>query len=81
MKKLLIASTLTAAALMAAPLFAQSDPKPAQPAATEGCPMAGTAGNREARHAEMQARMQAMHAQMGERHGRGGQGTQGGHQH
>lgn len=36
-------------------------------AATEGCPMAGAVGNREARH----ARMQAMHAGMGTHEGRG----------
>jgi len=71
MKKLLIAATLSAAAIAATPLLAQTDQKPAQTAATEGCAMGGEHGNREARHAQMQARMQAMHAQMGSHEGRG----------
>lgn len=71
MKKLLIAATLSAAALAAAPLLAQTGDKPAQAAATEGCATGGEHGNREARHAQMQARMQAMHAQMGSHEGRG----------
>jgi hypothetical protein len=65
MKKLLIAATLTAAAVAATPLLAQTGEKPAQTAATEGCPMGDGQGDREARHAQMQARMQAMHAGMG----------------
>jgi hypothetical protein len=82
MKKLLIAATLSAAALAAAPLFAQTDQKPADTAATEGCAMGGQAGNREARHAQMQARMQAMHAGMGNHEGRGPRrGGQEEHQH
>ena len=80
MKKLLIAATLTAAAIGATPLLAQqaeSKQKPAQTAATEGCAMGGEHGNREARHAQMQARMQQMHARMGSHEGRGqGHGTQ-----
>jgi len=79
MKKLLIAATLTAAAIGATPLLAQqaeSKQKPAQTAATEGCAMGGEHGNREARHAQMQA----MHAQMGSHEGRGqGHGMQGEH--
>jgi hypothetical protein len=71
MKKLLIAATLTAAAVAAMPLLAQTGEKPAQTAATEGCPMAGETGNRAERHAQMQARMQAMHAGMGTHEGRG----------
>ena len=71
MKKLLIAATLAAAAVAATPLLAQTDQKPAQTAATEGCPMGGQAGDREARHAQMRAQMQAMHAQMGSHEGRG----------
>ena len=77
MKKLLIAATLSAAAVAATPLLAQTEQKPAQADATEGCAMRGEHGNREARHAQMQARMQAMHAQMGSHEGRGqGHGTQ-----
>jgi hypothetical protein len=79
MKKLLIAATLAAAAVVATPLAAQTGEKPAQAAATEGCPMAGEHGNRAERHAQMQARMAAMHAQMGEHQGRG-QGRQRGHE-
>ena len=81
MKKLLIAATLSAGAVAATPLLAQTDQKPAQTTATEGCAMGGEHGNREARHAQMQARMQAMHAQMGSHEGRGhGRGAQGEHQ-
>jgi len=82
MKKLLIAATLTAVALGATPLLAQQagDKKPAATAATDGCPMTGGHGNRTERHAEMQARMQAMHANMGSHEGRD-RGTQGEHQH
>jgi hypothetical protein len=65
MKKLLIAATLAAAAVTATPLLAQTAETPAQTAATEGCPMGAGPGNREARHAQMQAQMQAMHAGMG----------------
>lgn len=75
MKKLLIAATLTAAAVAATPLLAQqAGDKPAATATTETCPMAGGHGNRAERHAQMQARMAAMHAQAGERHGGGGRG-------
>ena len=81
MKKLLIAATLSAAAFAASPLFAQTESKPAQPAATEGCPMGGGHANREARHAQMQAHMQAMHAGMGSHEGRGnGRGEHSEHQ-
>lgn len=73
MKTLLIAATLGAAAIAATPLLAQTGEsgKPAQTAATEGCPMGAGPGDREARHAQMQARMQAMHAGMGTHEGRG----------
>ena len=84
MKKLLIAATLTAAVLGATPLLAQQtgEKKPAPAAATEGCPMAGEHGNRTERRAEMQKRMQEMHARMGSHEGRAqGRGTQGEHQH
>ena len=75
MKKLLFAATLAAAAVAATPLLAQQATD--KPAATEGCPMGAGPGNREARHAEMQARMQAMHTSMGTHEGRGpGRGTQ-----
>ena len=81
MKKLLIAATLTAAAIAATPLLAQqTGDKPAQTATTEGCPMAGEHGTRMERRAEMQKRMQEMHARMGSHEGRG-RGTQGEHQH
>ena len=81
MKKLLIAATLTAAVVAATPLLAQqTGDKPAGTAATETCPMAGEQGNRAQRHAQMQARMQEMHARMGTHEGRG-RGTQGEHQH
>ena len=82
MKKLIIAATLTAAALGAAPLLAQQDAekKAAQTAATEDCPMAGEHGNRGERRTEMHKRMQEMHATMGSHEGRGrDQGT--GHEH
>jgi hypothetical protein len=62
---------LSAAAIAATPLLAQTGDKPAQTAATEGCAMGGEHGNREARHAQMQAHMQTMHAQMGSHEGRG----------
>lgn len=83
MKKLLIAATLSAAALAATPLLAQqTGEKPAQTAATEGCPMAGAHGNRGERRAEMQKHMQEMHAHMGSHEDRGqGRGSQGEHQH
>ena len=83
MKKLLIAATLAAAAVAAAPLFAQQtgEKKPAPAAATEGCPMAGEHGNRTERRAEMQKRMQEMHARMGSHEGRSqDRGTHGEHQ-
>ena len=66
----MIAATLSAAAFAAAPLLAQTDQKPAQTAATEGCPMTGEHGNRAERRAEMQKRMQEMHARMGSHEGR-----------
>jgi len=74
MKKLLIAATLATTALAATALMA--DPGHGrgqrQAGASEGCPTAGAQqGNREARHAEMQARRAAMQAQMGGGHGRG----------
>ena len=85
MKKLLIAATLTAAALGATPLLAQQagEKKPAQTAATEGCPMAGEHGNRGEHRAEMQKRMREMHARMGSHEGRGQRrgGMQEEHQH
>ena len=81
MKKLLIAVTLTAAALAATALLAQqAGDQPAGTAATETCPMAGEHGNRTERRAEMQKHMQEMHARMGSHEGRG-RGTQGEHQH
>jgi len=81
MKKLLIAATLAAAAVAATPLLAQqTGDKPAGTAATETCPMAGEHGNRTERRAEMQKRMQEMHARMGSHEGRG-RGTQVEHQH
>ena len=79
MKKLFIAATLSAAAVAATPLLAQTEQKPAQTAATEGCAMGGEhRGNHEERRAEMQKRMQEMHARMGSHEGRGqGRSTQG----
>lgn len=83
MKKLLIAATLAAAAVAATPLLAQqTGDKPAGTAATEGCPMTGQHGNRAERRAEMQKRMQEMHASMGSHEARGpARGAQGEHQH
>ena len=83
MKKLLIAATLAAAAVAATPLLAQqSGDKPAGTAATEGCPMAGEHGATTERRAEMQKRIQEMHARMGSHEGRGqGRGTQDEHRH
>ena len=83
MKKLLIAATLAAAAVAATPLLAQqTGDKPAGTAATETCPMAGQHGARAERRAEMQKRMQEMHASMGTYEGRGPRrGTQDEHQH
>jgi len=71
MKKLLIATTLTVAALAATPLLAQqaSDKKPAPAAATEGCPMMGATGKHAERHAAMQTHMREMHAGMGSHEG------------
>ena len=81
MKKLLIAATLAAAAVAATPLLAQqAADKPADTAATETCPMAGAHGATTERRAEMQKRMQEMHARMGSHEGRG-HGMQGEHQH
>jgi hypothetical protein len=80
MKKLLIAATLAAAAFGATSLMADPGHQHGQrqAGATENCPMAGEQGNRAERHAQMQARMAAMHAQAGERHGRGGGAGHGG---
>jgi len=82
MKKLLIAATLTAAAVAATPLIAQqTGDQPAGTTATETCPMAGEHGTRAERRAEMQKRMQEMHARMGSHEGRGqGHDTPLGHQ-
>ena len=81
MKKLLIAATLTAAAVAATPLPAQqTGDKPAATAATETCPMAGQHGNRAERRAEMQKHMQEMHASMGSHESRA-RGAQDEHQH
>ena len=79
MKKLLIAATLTTAALGATPLLAQqaTEKKPGQAAATESCPAAGEHANRVERHAEMRKRMREMHARMGPHEG-GGHGRRGG---
>ena len=79
MKKLLIAATLAATALGATSLMADPGHQRGQRqgAAAAGCPMAeqgqGTdrTAQREERHAQMQARMQAMHAGMGSHEGRG----------
>jgi len=85
MKKLLIAATLSAAALGTTSLMA--DPGhargPRQAGATENCPMAGNQGDRTERRAEMQKRMQEMHARMGTHEHRGqGRGAQDGqHRH
>lgn len=88
MKKLLIAATLTAAALGATSLLADTGHQRGQHQAnaTENCPMAGEQGARTERRAEMQKQMQEMHARMGSHEGRGegrgqGRGMQGGHQH
>jgi len=85
-KKLLIAATLTAAAVAAPPLLAQTGQKPAQ---TENCAMAGEHGKgrghtaqMESRRAEMQSRMLAMHATMGSHEERRqGRDAQEEHQH
>jgi len=79
MKKLLIAATLTATALGATSLLADPGHQRGQRqgAGAAGCQMteqghgADRTTQREARHAEMQARMQAMHASMGSHEGRG----------
>ena len=80
MKKLLIAATLTAAALGTTSLLADPGHQRGQRqgANAAGCPMAEGQGaertaQRGERHAQMQARMQEMHASMGshERRGRG----------
>ena len=82
MKKLLFAATLAAAAVAATPLLAQqAGDKPAATARAETCPMAGEHGTRAGRHAEMQARMQAMHASMGTHEGRGQHRGMQGEQH
>ena len=84
MKKLLIAATLSAAALAATPLLASPHSGHGQNAqrqagATENCPMAGEQGNRAEHRAEMQKRMQEMHASMGSHEGRGNHGSRGRH--
>ena len=91
MKKLLIATTLAAAALGATSLLADTGHQsgPSQAGAAGNCPMAAEHGQgkertaqREQRHAGMQARMQAMHASMGSHEGRGrDRGAQEEHQH
>lgn len=88
MKKLFIVATLAATALGATSLMADPGHQRGQRqgAGAAGCPMAeqgqGTdrTAQREARHAEMQARMQAMHAGMGEHQGMGRGGNRE-HQH
>ena len=90
MKKLLIAATFAAAAFGATSLMA--DPghqhRARQAGTAAGCPMAeqGQGAERSAsggeRHAQMQKRMQAMHASMGSHEGRGrDRGAQEEHQH
>ena len=83
MMKLLVAATLSAAAVAATSLLAQqTGDKPAGTAATETCPMAGEHGAGAERRAEMQKRMQEMHARMGTHEGGGPRrGTQNEHQH
>jgi hypothetical protein len=84
MKKLLIAATLSAAALATTSLFADPGHQRGQrqAGATENCPMGAEHGDRAEHRAEMQKRMQEMHARMGSHEGRGqGRGTQGEHQH
>ena len=91
MKKLLIAATLTAAALGTTSLLADSGHQRGQhqSGATENCTMSSAQGRgtehtaqHGQRHAGMQARMQAMHASMGSHEGRGrDRGAQEEHQH
>jgi hypothetical protein len=89
MKKLLIAATLASAALAATPLLA--DPHQGhgqrgarQTGAAENCQMQGSQGTRAEHRAEMQKRMQEMHASMGSHENRGhgqGRGKQDEHKH
>ena len=67
MKKLLIAATLSAAALAAAPLLAQQTGEKKGVATAADCPMANAQGNRADHRAEMHKRMEEMHARMGAR--------------
>jgi len=82
MKKLLIAATLSAAALGATSLLADPGHQRGQhqAGATENCQMGAEHGDRAEHRAEMQKRMQEMHARMGSHEGQG-RGTQGEHQH
>jgi len=70
-KKLLIAATLSAAALAAPALFADPGHQHGQRQTGDGenCPMGAEQGKRAERHAEMQARTAARHAQTGEHQG------------
>ncbi len=84
MKKLLIAATLSAAALATTSLFADPGHQRGkhQASATENCPMAGEKSARTERRAEMQKHMQEMHARMGSHEGGGqGRGAQDEHKH
>ena len=82
MKKLLIAATLSAAALGTTALLADPGHQRGQhqAGATENCQMGAEHGDRAEHRAEMQKRMQEMHASMGSHEGRG-RGMQGEHQH
>jgi hypothetical protein len=82
MKKLLIAATLSAAALATPSLFADPGHQHGQrqAGATENCQMGAEHGQRAERHAQMQARMAARHAQTDERHGGGRAEHRGQHQ-
>ena len=73
MKKLLIAATLSAAALGTTALLADPGHQRGQrqAGATENCAMGAEHGDRAERRAEMQKRMQEMHARMGSHEGRG----------
>jgi hypothetical protein len=78
----LIAATLSAATLATTSLFADPGHQrgQGQAGATENCAMGAEHGDRAERRAEMQTRMQEMHARMGSHEGRG-RGMQGEHQH
>jgi hypothetical protein len=81
-KKLLIAASLSDAALGTTPLFADPGHRRGQhqAGATENCQMGAEHRDHSERRAEMQKRMQEMHARMGPHEGQGS-GTQGDHQH